>query len=209
MEEKQGMGLVDCALQHSVKMFVYTSLDRGGEVKSWDNPTPIRHFITKHHIEHHLRDKAGDDMMWAILRPTAFMDNWSPGFFGRVFSTVWKTTVRERKLQLVATKDIGIVASLVFFDPEKFNHRALSLAGDEMAYAEACDIFKAKTGHVMPESWEITAKGILTMLPEVKVMFNWFYTDGYAADIKALKELHPGLLSWAQWLETTSAHETK
>jgi uncharacterized protein YbjT (DUF2867 family) len=208
-EEGQGMALVDCSIEHSVRMFVYTSLDRGGEPKSWETPTGIRHFITKYHIEHHLRDKAGDKMMWTILRPTAFMDNWNPGFFGRVFATIWRTLVKEKTFQLVATKDIGIFASLAFLDPEKFNHKAIGLAGDEISYAQANEIFKSKTGLDMPESWEITATGILTMLPEVRDMFNWFYTDGYAADIKALKELHPSLMSWSDWLEKESNHEMK
>lgn len=75
-EEEQGKALVDAALEHGVKMFVYTSVDRGGD-KSFDTPTPIPHFISKHNIEHYLVDKAGakgEKMQWTILRPTAFLD---------------------------------------------------------------------------------------------------------------------------------------
>jgi uncharacterized protein YbjT (DUF2867 family) len=75
-EEAQGKALVDAALAHDVKFFVYSSIDRGGE-KSFDNPTPIPHFISKHNIEHHLVDKAGakgEKLGWTILRPTAFLD---------------------------------------------------------------------------------------------------------------------------------------
>jgi len=35
-------------------------------------------------------------------------------------------------------------------------------------------------------------------------MFGWMATDGYRADIPALKELHSGLLSWGEWLEKES-----
>jgi hypothetical protein len=66
---------VDGALEHEVKHFVYTSVDRGGDEKSYDNPTDIPHFISKYRIEHHLVDKAGDKMGWTILRPVAFTDN--------------------------------------------------------------------------------------------------------------------------------------
>jgi uncharacterized protein YbjT (DUF2867 family) len=74
LEETQGKAVVDGALAAGVKFFVYTSVERGGEDQSYENPTPIPHFISKHRIEHHLVEKAGDKMQWTILRPVAFMD---------------------------------------------------------------------------------------------------------------------------------------
>jgi len=53
---------------------VYSSVERGGDEKSWENPTLIPHFASKHRIELHLREAAEDKMMWTILRPTAFME---------------------------------------------------------------------------------------------------------------------------------------
>ena len=74
-EEAQGKALVDGAVANGVKMFVYTSVDRGGDEKSFDNPTPIPHFISKANIEKHLVEKAKvAGMNWCILRPVAFMD---------------------------------------------------------------------------------------------------------------------------------------
>jgi nucleoside-diphosphate-sugar epimerase len=66
--------MVDGALAAGVKFFVYTSVERGGNDKSYDNPTNVPHFISKHNIEHHLVENAGDKMQWTILRPVAFMD---------------------------------------------------------------------------------------------------------------------------------------
>jgi uncharacterized protein YbjT (DUF2867 family) len=73
-EEAQGKALVDASIANGVEYFVYSSVERGGEEKSWENPTPIPHFIAKHRIELHLRETAEDRMMWTILRPTAFME---------------------------------------------------------------------------------------------------------------------------------------
>lgn len=74
-EEAQGKALVDGAVANEVKMFVYTSVDRGGDEKSPDNATPIPHFISKYNVEKHLMEKAKDTGMdWCILRPVAFMD---------------------------------------------------------------------------------------------------------------------------------------
>lgn len=74
-EETRGKALVDEAVKGGVKMFVYTSVERGGDEKSFDNPTPIPHFISKYNIEKHLLEKAKEAKMdWCILRPVAFMD---------------------------------------------------------------------------------------------------------------------------------------
>jgi len=93
-EEKQGKALVDGALANNVKCFVYSSVDRGGS-KSYETPTPIPHFISKHRIEHHLVEAAGDEMEWTILRPTAFMENLTPDFMGKGFATVRESQVRS------------------------------------------------------------------------------------------------------------------
>jgi uncharacterized protein YbjT (DUF2867 family) len=76
-EINQGKSLIDESLKQGVKHFVYSSIDRGGDEKSWETETPIPHFQTKHRIELHLRSKSGDEssrMGWTILRPVAFME---------------------------------------------------------------------------------------------------------------------------------------
>jgi hypothetical protein len=72
VEENQGEALVDAALQNDVKYIVYSSVDRGGEKRSWENPTSVPHFKSKHTVELYLRDKAaGAALMWTILRLAA------------------------------------------------------------------------------------------------------------------------------------------
>ena len=121
-EVAQGKGLIDESLADGVKHFVYSSVDRGGEEKSWDNSTNIPHFRTKHEIELHLREKTkGTAMTWTMLRPVAFMDNLAPGMQGRVFLAALKSTFKEGKtLQWIAVRDIGIVAAKVLENPTRY-----------------------------------------------------------------------------------------
>jgi hypothetical protein len=49
-EESQGKALIDESIRQKVKFFVYSSVDRGGEDRSFNNPTNIPHFMTKHNI---------------------------------------------------------------------------------------------------------------------------------------------------------------
>ncbi|RJE16790.1 Nucleoside-diphosphate-sugar epimerase family protein, partial [Aspergillus sclerotialis] len=111
---------------------VYSSVDRGGD-KSANNPTRVPHFIYKHEIEQHLMDRAkGTDMAWTILRPTAFFENLTPDYFGKVFTTAWQMSLKGKPLQLIATSDIGFFAAEAFTRPEAFSGKAVSLAGDEL-----------------------------------------------------------------------------
>ncbi|RYP75157.1 hypothetical protein DL771_002618 [Monosporascus sp. 5C6A] len=201
LEEVQGKALVDAALSHNVKFFVYSSVDRGGE-KSFDNPTTVPHFISKHNIEHHLVDSARTtDMQWTIIRPTVFMEGFTPGFGAKLIATAWRVGVKEKPLQLISTRDIGWFAAQAFMRPGDFAGRAISLAGDELTLSQANAVFKSKIGHEMPETFHFLVRLLLWYSAEVGRMFRWFYTDGYGADAKALKAEHPGLLSFSEWLD--------
>lgn len=68
-EIRQGKAMVKGSLEAGVKHFVYSSVERGGDEKSWENPTPIPHFASKYELEKFLREKAGSKMGWTVLRP--------------------------------------------------------------------------------------------------------------------------------------------
>ena len=59
-EEAQGKALVDENIKRGVQHFVYASVERGGDERSWENPTDVPHFISKHRIEHYLRDRTAE-----------------------------------------------------------------------------------------------------------------------------------------------------
>lgn len=143
-------------------------------------------------------------MQWAILRPVAFMENFTPDFTTKVMSTAWKVAVKEKPLQLVSTRDIGWFAAQAFLRRGDFAGRSIALAGDELTLSQAKAVFKSRVGREMPETFQLVARFILWFSAEFGSMFRWFYSEGFGADLKALKAEHPGLLSWSEWLETES-----
>lgn len=209
-EEAQGKALVDEALKRGVAHFVYTSVDRGGD-KSLDNPTDIPHFRSKHNIEKYLIENAkGSGMSYTILRPVAFMDNWGPGFFGKMFGAMWTSALSpDRKLQLISVKDIGHFAADAFRNPGRFHNRAVSLAGDELTFAQANKVWQDKVGHPAPSTYSFLGTGLLWSSKEMGSMFRWFETDGYNVDIAELKKEHPGLQSLGDWIEKESVFKTR
>lgn len=61
-EITQGKAILNGALANGVEFFVYSSVNRGGEEKSYETKTNIPHFISKHNFEHHLVDKSKGKM---------------------------------------------------------------------------------------------------------------------------------------------------
>lgn len=139
-EENQAHAIIDASIRNNVKQFVFSSVDRGGQIVSEENPTNIEHFATKHRIEKYLREKnsaAANPMSITILRPVCFMDNLTDDFSGKVFATLWKGIGVNKSLQLVSTRDIGIFAAAAIMEPDKYNGRAISLAGDSLTFSVA------------------------------------------------------------------------
>lgn len=200
-EEVQGKAVVDGALANDVKFFVFTSVDRGGDEKSYNNPTNVPHFISKHNIEHHLVDGAGSKMQWTILRPVAFMDNYGTDFLNKAMGTMFRLGLQGKKVQLVASKDIGIFAAKAFLNPDEYAGKGLSLAGDELNFNQIQAAWQQKTGTPFPETYGLLARGLMYVLGDVNLMFKFFVDEGYGADIPKLKKLHPGLLNWDEYLE--------
>lgn len=206
-EEQQGKDLIDEAIKHGVSQFVYSSVERGGDEKSWNNPTPIPHFQSKHHIEKHLVEKAGakgEKMGWTILRPVAFMDNLAPGFPSKVFLAALRDTMGDKPLQWVSVEDIGIFGAKAFHDPEAWNARAVGLAGDELTFDELNACFERVTGAPAPVTYGLFGSALMWAVTEVKVMITWFKTDGYGVDIKKLREEEIGLCDFERWLKERS-----
>jgi len=206
-EEKQGKALVDAAIANGVHHFVYTSVDRGG-AKSDDDPTDVPHFISKYRIEKYLIEKAASSNMgWTILRPTAFFENLTPGFMGKVMVTMFES-LGDKKLQWISCRDIGHFAAEAFKNPEKYNQKSIALAGEDMSMAEAKETFEKEIGYPLPTTFSFIATAVKYMVGDIGKMVTWFEKAGYAADINDLRKQHPGLLNFSQWLREESAFKT-
>lgn len=207
MEEKQAHPVIDEAVKNGVEHFVFTSVDRGGPGVSEKSPTDIPHFASKHRIEEYLKEKsAGTKTQWTILRPVAFMDNFAPGFMGKMFPAIWASSLGDKKpLQLISTHDIGVFAARVLEHPEEYEEKAVSLAGDELTLEQAKKVFKESIGYDMPANFGFLGSVVLFMVKEIGTMFKWFGDVGYGVNIAALRKEEPKLQDFGTWLKESSA----
>lgn len=221
-EVRQGKAMIDESIKAGIKHFVYSSVDRGGNERSWDNPTPVPHFKTKHEIEHHLRNSTAptdrrkdttnpttgsttnNTMGWTILRPSIFMDNLAPGFAGKVFLTMLRDTMKEKPLQWVATKDIGRFAAEAFHNPDTWDNRAIGLAGDELTFSQLSLAFQKVTGKPVGTTVGLLGKALKHGMSEMGTMVEWFKDEGYGADILENKRAVPDMMTMEAWLKDSA-----
>jgi uncharacterized protein YbjT (DUF2867 family) len=206
-EIQQGKAMIDESIKAGVQHFVYTSVERGGDERSWGNPTNVPHFITKHHIEHHLRDSTANNkshMGWTILRPVIFMDNLAPGFFGKVFLTMIRDVMGEKPLQWIATKDIGFFAAEAFHNSATWNKKAIGLAGDELTFSQLSGVFGRETGATVGTTHGLFGKALKHGVKELGIMVEWFKQEGYKANIAEVRAIHPGVTTMKQWLSDSA-----
>ncbi|KAH9868907.1 hypothetical protein J1614_007982 [Plenodomus biglobosus] len=211
-EVRQGKHLIDESVKEGVTHFVYSSVDRGGNARSFENKTPIPHFQTKYEIEHHLLEKAGkqgEHMGWTILRPVAFMDNLAPGFPTKVFLAALRDTLQGKPLQWVSVEDIGLFAARAFRENEKWNGRAEGLAGSELTIDEMNACFERVIGSPLPATYGFLGSALMYMVTEMKVMITWFAEEGYGVDIAKLKKEEPRLSDFETWLREKSGWKSQ
>ncbi|KAG7284964.1 hypothetical protein NEMBOFW57_009580 [Staphylotrichum longicolle] len=206
-EEQQAIPFIDAAVEHGVKRIVFSSVDRGGDEKSWTNPTNVEHFRAKHNIELYLRDKAEKEngrFVWTILRSVANFDNLDPGLTCPLFAAMWFESLSpETKIQFVGSRDIGLFAAMAFDDPAQWSGKAVGLAGDEMTLDEAMWRFEKVTGKELPQSYAFLGKASLWAIDEVGEMFAFWEEEGYGADLQARKGEAP-MQDFETWLAQDS-----
>lgn len=202
-EENQGKALVDAAVAHGVRNFVYASGDRGGPVKSPTNPTTVKNFAAKFHIEKHLEAAAAaspQGMTYTILRPVTFFDNLTNDVHGRGFGRMWEQ-MNPKSLQMVSTKDIGWFAAQAFLHSSSHKNVALTLVGDELLQAKADEVFRKIIGKPMPLAPCPIASAVKFFLKNtVGDMFRWFEEEGYGGDVQECQKMYPEMQNFEAWL---------
>jgi uncharacterized protein YbjT (DUF2867 family) len=207
IEEVQGKALVDAAIANGVKHFVFTSVDRGGARSDTDG-SYVPHFSAKYRVEVYLKAQAAKaGMTWTILRPVFFLDNLLPGFLGKVSGAWWASMDKNTKLQVVATKDIGIFAAKALEAPEQYKNRAISLAGDELTFAEANEKFRKLFGTPLPKTFGMLGGFMKWMIEDINLMWKWFVEVGYGADVAECKKINPEMQDFETWLKESSGHK--
>ncbi|MEU8250748.1 NmrA/HSCARG family protein [Nonomuraea sp. NPDC048916] len=192
VEVRQGRNVADAAKAAGVAHLVYSSVGAAGRKSG------VAHFETKAEIEAHI-DAIG--VPATVLRPVFFMENWlymvpEAENGERVGSIALDAGT---SLQMIALVDIGRIAADAFDKPAEFIGKKIEIAGDELTVRQIAEVFTKVDG--IPTRFERQPiEELRAEAEEVASMFDWFNEKGYQADIAALRERYPELLTLEAWL---------
>lgn len=193
-EVRQGVLLADAAKQAGVAHYVYTS------VGSAHRHTGIPHFESKWEVEQHIA-KIG--LPATILRPVFFMENFTTYSKPSPDGVLTMPMRPDRKLAMVALRDIGQFGAAAFIRPKDFLGQAIDLAGDELTIPEVAALLTKATGRSIRFQEFPLDQVEAAMGHDLATMFRWFNDVGYAVDVPGLKQKFGiPLTSFTEWVKT-------
>jgi uncharacterized protein YbjT (DUF2867 family) len=183
-EVRQGKNVADAAMKARVPHLLYSSVggaDRGAEITHWK---------TKWEIELHIRELG---LPATILRPVTFMETYYvPAVEKGILRGKLVDPIRaEKRVQLIATDDIGEWAALALTEPRRFVGKALEIAGDELTNPEIAAAFARVLGRPVRYQRLPLFVTRLVLGKEFHQMFKWFNEQGYRADLAMLRSEYP------------------
>lgn len=194
-----GKRLLDIAKESNLEHIVYSSV--GGA----DRYSKVDHFRYKKEIESYLRTLGKP---YTILRPAGYMDEFAHPKSIKVITGLLKLYLpQSKKFQLISLQDIGKFAEIAFSNPVHYTGKEIEIAGDELTLDEIFEkIDKVKHIKISP----MKIPGVIKLiLPKImKQMFTFYAEDGWSAHLKSLREKHPELLSFEDWLRATDLYDT-
>jgi uncharacterized protein YbjT (DUF2867 family) len=192
-EIREGKLLIDAAKAAGIGHFIYSS------VASADRDTGLAHFESKRLIESYLK-AAG--LPYTILRPVFFMENFDANRQEILQGKLRLALPADRKLQMIASDDIGAFVALAFSDPQSFLGKTLEIAGAELSPAQAAELFSEALDREIRFE-EIPLESLKTASPEAWKMFSWFRDKGYEVDVQKLHGSYPFLKTFVEWIQAS------
>jgi uncharacterized protein YbjT (DUF2867 family) len=188
--------LADAAKAAGVAHFIYSSV--GGA----DRSSGVPHFESKWRVEEYVREIG---LPASIVRPAFFMENFAkPSLRMTIMGMIRAWVPKTKPLQMIAVDDIGKWVAHAFAHPETFIGKAEEIAGDELTRPEIVAAFK-RHGWYPALPIPLPRLAFRPLPYDIRKMMEWFGTDGYTADIPALRARHPDLLTFDQWLSAQAS----
>jgi uncharacterized protein YbjT (DUF2867 family) len=201
-EVQQGRNVADAAKKAGVNHLVYSSV--GGAERN----TGIPHWESKWEIEKYIRRL---ELPVTVLRPVTFMEGYyiDQVEIGILKGKLTDAVRADKPYQTIATDDIGAFGALAFERPDKFLGKELEIAGSELTYTEAAQVFSRVLGK--PVKFQKLPLPIVRLVlgKEFYVMFRWFNEAGYKANIPELRRKYPEihLQTLEEWLRNEGWHK--
>lgn len=190
--------VAQAAAKAQVQHFVYNSA--GGV----DRHSGIPHIEQKHQVEQVLQQA---NLPTTLLRACLFMEEfWKSYTRPSILKGSFPFAVQgDKPLHLITTRDMGRVAAHVMKHRSQYVGQAIELAGDVLTPKQMAAAFSRAQGN--PVVYKEVPPWIFLLLFRKSLfdLIQWYRQRGYQADVPALRERFPGLLTpFANFLEETN-----
>jgi uncharacterized protein YbjT (DUF2867 family) len=193
-EVRQGIMMADAAKQAGIAHYVYTS------VGSAHRNTGIPHFETKWKVEQHIRQIG---LPATVLRPVWFMENFTTFSKPSAEGILMMPMRADKKLAMVALRDIGEFGAAAFMRPNDFLGQAIDLGGDELTMLEVAAQLSKVTGRSIQFQGLPLEQAEAALGHDLATMFRWFNEVGFQINVAALKQIFGiPLTTFAEWSKT-------
>ncbi|GAA5990187.1 hypothetical protein JCM10908_005864 [Rhodotorula pacifica] len=196
-EDQQGYNFIEAAKAVNLPYLVFSSVSDA-------SPTcGVPHFETKARVEAALEESG---LKHAVLAPVAFYDNFprTSSFASFMALGLFEAGLHGKKVQMVATDDIGDAAAQMLTRPEAYAGRHIQLAGDDLTMSEARDTYSRVENRTVRKAW-LPSLFLYSLSYDLRAMLKFFYEKGYTADIAQVKKEFPTMRSFEQWLREGAA----
>lgn len=208
-----GIEILELARQANVDYFVYSSGDNatvlsGGRI-------PVGHMDAKAQVQSYIEEKRTAGDMWyqkhtSGMLTLPYMDNFQSYFVpqevgeGDEKQFIFTLPIEDKPWPMVALDDIGWFAAHMFDNDEVWKGRDLPIASEVLSGNEIAKTFSEVTG-IAAQFQSIDDETFLSFGVDQDVvnMFHFIREYGLVRDLEALRKIHPGLLSFRDWLKKT------
>lgn len=191
-EVRWGKDVADAFRECGVRHLVYSSASAAGP-----EPSGVGHFDSKSEVEACVRML---DVPSTIIRPSTFMDMLLLPGLGLAEECVTFFMRPDQPMQFIAATDIGRVVARMFADADAFQSRRVEIAGDAVTRKQVGRAFTRAAGHpVGYQRFPDILRESDPFLGRLAALVDEGRLAGHA-NLSALRQEFPGLLTLEQWL---------
>jgi len=151
-------------------------------------------------VEQHIRQIG---LPATVLRPVWFMENFTTFSKPSAEGILMMPMRADKKLAMVALRDIGEFGAAAFMRPNDFLGQAIDLAGDELTMPDVAAHLSKVTGRSIQFQGLPLEQAEAAMGHDLATMFRWFNEVGYQINVAALKQTFGiPLTTFAEWIKT-------
>lgn len=221
-EYEQGVRVLAAARAADVHHFIWSSLDAcsslsGGRlpVPHYDSKAAVEHYIDRQRSEEFLRKQ--EDGFFSrhvsVLVTGPYYENLMTMFGPRPGTLrdgreglIFAFASGGKPYPMVALSDIGWFAAHMLSHPERFAGRTLPIMSQSLTFDEVAATFSRVTG-IPAEHADIPVEqqwnAAMPIAHDLWNMHRFVQEIGWRRDYEGLRRIHPGLLTFEDWLKQT------